>query len=125
MDPARRAGLRHGVVHLPVLVADRRRGRARIIEEDVTRRLVRLAFEEVALVEAIERRLDDAGILTCLDLLLQPVALGTAGDVDKGRKPVKRGKQLIDDRARLDVARASGRPAGRDSRLPKPRLSGP
>ena len=92
-DPAGRPRLRHGVVHLPVLVAHRRRRRARVVEEVVARRLVRRAFEIVALVEAIERRLDDAGILAVLDLLLQPVALGAAGDVDQRRQPVERGEQ--------------------------------
>src|SRR5580692_11183188 len=36
-DPARRTRLRHGVVHLPVLVANRRWRRAREIEEEVAR----------------------------------------------------------------------------------------
>ena len=107
-DPAGRPGLRHGVVHLPVLVAHRRRRRAREIEEVVARRLLRLAFEVVALVEAVERGLDDAGVLAGLDLLLQPVALGPAGDVDQRGHPVERGKQLVLDRARLDVRPASG-----------------
>src|SRR5262245_57249156 len=69
-DPAFWAGLRHGVVHLPVLVAYRRRRRAREIEEVVARRLGRLAFEVVTLVDAIERGFDDARILATFDLLL-------------------------------------------------------
>ena len=82
-------GCDHGVVHLPVLVAHRRRRRAGVVEEDVARRLLRLAFEVVALVDAVERGLDDAGILAGLDLLLQLVALGAAGDVDQRRQPVE------------------------------------
>ena len=85
--------LRHGVVHLPVLVAHRRRRRARVVEEDVARRFLGRAFQIVALVDAVERRLDDAGILAGLDLLLQVVALGPAGDVDERRQPVERGEQ--------------------------------
>jgi hypothetical protein len=41
-----------------------------------------------------ERRLDDPGILARLDLFLQRVALGTAGDVDEGRQPVEGGKDF-------------------------------
>ena len=104
-DPAGRPGLRHGVVHLPVLVAHRGRRRAREVEEVVARRLVRLAFEVVALVYAIERGFDDARVLAGLDLLLQPVALRPAGDVNKRRQPVERGEQLVLDRPRLDVSR--------------------
>ena len=37
--------------------------------------------------------------------VLQPVILGTAGDVDQRRQPVQRREQLVLDRARLDVAR--------------------
>src|SRR5258708_33764288 len=42
-------GAHHRVVELPVLVAHRRRERARIVEEGVARRLLRLAFQIVAL----------------------------------------------------------------------------
>ena len=59
----------------------------------------------VALVDAVERGLDDAGIPARLDLLLQVVALGPAGDVDERRQPVERREDLVLDRARLDVAR--------------------
>ena len=38
-----------------------------------------------------------------LDLLLEVVALGPAGDVDEGRQPVERCEHLVLDRARLDV----------------------
>jgi hypothetical protein len=40
--------------------------------------LVRVAFQIVALVKAIERRLDDARVLSGLELLLEPVAFGAA-----------------------------------------------
>src|SRR5262245_3590844 len=69
-DPAGRPWLRHGVVHLPVLVAHCGRRGAGEVEEVVARRLGRLAFEVVALVEAVKRGLDDAWILTTLDLFL-------------------------------------------------------
>src|SRR4029453_3380275 len=95
-DPASRPGLRHGVVHLPVLVAHRGRGRSREIEEVITRRLVGLALEKIPLVEAVQRGLDDARVLALLDLLLQPVALWTTGDV------LQRRKQLAVYRPRLD-----------------------
>ena len=45
------------------------------------------------------------GYLPGLDLLLQLVALGTAGDVDERGHPVEGGEQLVLDRARLDVPR--------------------
>jgi hypothetical protein len=41
-----------------------------------------LAFQVVTLVDAIERGLDDVGLLTGLDLLLQHFAFRPAGDVD-------------------------------------------
>jgi len=44
----------------------------------VARRLGRLAFKVVALIEAVEGGLDDARILAGLDLLLEIVALGPA-----------------------------------------------
>ena len=84
-DPAGRPRLRHGVVHLPVLVAHRGRRRPREIEEVVPRRFFRRAFEIGALVEAVERRLDDAGVLAVLDLRSQTVILGAAADVDQRR----------------------------------------
>src|SRR5262249_59963482 len=43
------------------------------------------------------------GIVTGLDLLLQTVALGPAGDVDECGHPVERGEQLVLDRSRPDV----------------------
>ena len=104
-DPALRPGLRHGVIHLPVLVADGGRRRARVVEEIVAGRLIGFPFEEVALVDAIERGLDNAWILAGLDLLFQAVALGAARDIDEGWQPVERCKQLVDDRAGLDVPR--------------------
>ena len=77
----------------------------REIEEDIARRLVGLAFEILALVDAVERRLDDARVFAFLDLLLQFIALGAAGDVDQRRQPVESGVQLVLDRAWLDVSR--------------------
>src|SRR6185436_35663 len=79
--------------------------RAREVEEVIARRLVGLALEQVALVEAIERRLDDAGVLTRLDPLLQPLALRTAGDVHQRGHPVEGGEQLVVHRTRLDDPR--------------------
>src|SRR5262249_61331293 len=76
-----RAGRHHRVVHLPVLVAHRRGLRPAVVEEDLARRLLARAFQVGALIDAIERRLDDARILAGLDLLLQPIALGAARDV--------------------------------------------
>src|SRR5262245_40674717 len=49
-------------IHLPVFVAYGRRFRAGIVEEGVSRRLVRLACQIVNLVDAVQRRLDDAPI---------------------------------------------------------------
>src|SRR5262245_54848897 len=59
----------------------------------------------VALVEAVERGLDDAGISSGLDLLLQLVALRPTSDVHQRGKPIESGEQLSVDCARLDDAR--------------------
>ena len=64
----------HGVIEFPVFVAHRRRLGSRIVEEGVARRLVALTLQVVALVNAIQRCLDDARVLAGLDLLLEPVA---------------------------------------------------
>src|SRR5262245_2529707 len=61
---ATRAGANHRIVELPVLVPHGRRLRTGVIEEGVAYG-VGLALEVVALVEAVERRLDDTGILAC------------------------------------------------------------
>src|SRR5262249_56932084 len=93
------------VAQLLVLVAGRRWRRPGEVEEDVARRFCRAAFEIVALIKAIERGLDDARILTGLDLLLEPVAFRSASDIDKRRHPVEGSEQLAEDRAWLDMAR--------------------
>jgi hypothetical protein len=62
--------------------------RAGVVEEDLARRFVR-AFEIGALIHAVERGLDDAGIASSLDLLLQRVAFRAARDVDQSRQPVE------------------------------------
>ena len=57
------------------------------------------------MVKAVERRLDDAGIFTGLDPLLQPVALGAARDIREGGHPVESGEQPVrarDAKALLD-----------------------
>ena len=91
-DPAGRTGLRHVVIHLPVLVAHRRWRRAGEVEEVIARRFWRLAFEVIALVEAVERRLNDALIFAFLDFLFQRFAFGAVGDVDQRWHPVERGE---------------------------------
>src|SRR4026209_2473159 len=70
-DEARRVFGRDREIHLPVLVAHRRRVRAGIVEEGIARRLRRTSREIFGLVDAIERRPYDAGILAGLDQLLQ------------------------------------------------------
>src|SRR5208337_545775 len=104
-EPSGRSPWRHRVIHLPVLVAHRGGRRAREVEEDITRRVLRRAFEIGELIEAVEPGLDDAGVLAGLDLLVQVVALGTAGDINKRGQPVEGGKHFFFDRARLDVTR--------------------
>src|SRR6476646_10980688 len=69
-NPACRPGLRHCVVHLPILVANRRRRSSGKIEEVIPSRFVRLALQIVALVEAIQGRLNNAGILASFDLFV-------------------------------------------------------
>ena len=82
-------------IHLPILVAHRGRGRAGIVEEDFARGLFGLSLQVVALIEAVERRLGDAGIGAGLDLFLESVALGAAGDVDERGKPVEGRENLV------------------------------
>src|SRR5205085_3896078 len=79
----------HRVVELPVLVAYRRRLRSRVVEEHFACRFLRRAFEIGALVDAVESRLDDAGVTSGLDLLLESVTFQTAGDVDQRRQPIE------------------------------------
>src|SRR4029450_4206856 len=76
-----------------------------MIEECVARGLLALSLQVVALIDAVERGLDDARVAAALDLFLEAVALGPAGDVDERRQPVERREDLVLDRARLDVAR--------------------
>src|SRR5208337_5331755 len=56
-----------------------------------------------ALVEAVERRLDDPGVLPRLDLLPQLIALGATGDVDERGQPVQRCKHFGPDLPWFDV----------------------
>src|SRR5262249_56206143 len=86
----------HGEVHFPVLSPDRRRVLAGVVEERIARR-VRLPFQEAALVDAVGRGLDDAGILPRLDLLLQPITLWATSDVDECGQPVEGGEHLVLD----------------------------
>jgi hypothetical protein len=44
----------------------------------------------VGLVDTIERGLDNAGIITLLDLIFQPVAFWAAGDFNERGQPVER-----------------------------------
>jgi hypothetical protein len=60
-DEARRGFGRDREIHLPILVAHRRRVRAGIVEEGIARRLLRPAGQIIDLVHAVERRLHDAG----------------------------------------------------------------
>src|SRR6266436_2540700 len=76
---ARRGFRRDREIHLPIFVAHRGRVRTGIVEEGVARRFLGLSLQVVALIDAIERRLDDPGIAAGLDPLLQSVALGAAG----------------------------------------------
>src|SRR6266481_3331501 len=80
---ARRGFRRDREIHLPIFVAHRGRVRTGIVEEGVARRFLGLSLQVVALIDAIERRLDDPGIAAGFDLLLQAVALGATGDVDE------------------------------------------
>src|SRR5262245_12357721 len=103
--PAIRPWLRHVVVHLPVLIAHRRRRGSRVVEEEIAGRLFRSPGQVVDLIDAIERGLDNARILSGLKLLLEPFALRAAGDLDEGWQPVERGEQLVLHRARPNDAR--------------------
>src|SRR5262249_13992630 len=67
--------------------------------------LIRLACQVIVLVDAVERRLDDAGVLPGLDLLLQPVSRRTAGYMYHRGYPVERGEKLVKHRARRNDAR--------------------
>src|SRR4029077_8456873 len=93
------------VIEFPVFVAHRRWLGSRIVEEGVARRLLALTLQVVALVNAIQRCLDDALVLAGLDLLLEPVAPGPASDVNERRHPVQGREYLLQDCAWLDVFR--------------------
>src|SRR5690242_15731233 len=67
--------------------------------------MLRRAFEIGALVEAVEHGLSDARVLAALDLLVQVVTLGTAGDINEGGHPVEGCEHFLFHSARLDVAR--------------------
>ena len=84
---------------------------------------MRLTFEEVALVDAVECRLHDAGVLAGLDLLLQSVALRAAGDVDEGGHPVERGEDLVLDGAGPDDAWPADHHRGAHAALPGGQLA--
>ena len=105
VEPAIRARAGHRVVELPVLVAHGGERRARIVDERLAGRLVGLAGQIVDLIDAGQLRLDEVRILAGLDLLVQLVALGTAGDFGERRHPVEGREHFLVDRARLDVAR--------------------
>src|SRR6266566_3951614 len=70
-DEARRGFGRDREIHLPILVAYRRRVAAGIVEEGVARGLFGLPLQVIALIDAVQGGLDDTGILAGLDLLLQ------------------------------------------------------
>jgi hypothetical protein len=53
--------------------------RAGIVEEDVARGLLGLSLQVVALIETVERGLDDAWVAAGLDLRLEAIALRAAG----------------------------------------------
>ena len=95
----------HPEVHLPVLVSDCRWDLVGIVEDVIARRFIRLAFQIVTLVEAVERRFDDPRISAGFDLFLQRIALRPAGDVDERGNPVEGREYLILDRPRLDLSR--------------------
>src|SRR6266536_6487618 len=67
---ARRGFGRDREIHLPILVAHRRRMGAGIVEEGVARGLVGLARQVVNLVNTVQGRLDDAFIGPFFDLRL-------------------------------------------------------
>src|SRR5262249_58446521 len=102
-DPPPPPSLRPLVIRLQILKPHRRWRCTREVVEDVSRRFLRIAFEVIALIEAIERRFDDPGILAGLNLLLEPIALLSAGNVDKRRHPVEGREQLFLDCTRLDA----------------------
>jgi hypothetical protein len=75
-------------------------GSLRRIEEEIARRIVRPAFKTGSLVEAVERRLDGAGILAGFNLL-QAIAPVTTGDVDRRRQSNQVPSQSTADRLHL------------------------
>src|SRR6266536_3873077 len=63
-EEARRGFGRDREIHLPILVAHRRRVAAGIVEEGIARRLFRTSGKVLGLIDAIEPGLDDARIGT-------------------------------------------------------------
>src|SRR5262245_22198623 len=90
--PTFRPRLRDVVVHFPVLVAHRCGRRTGEEVEHLTSRLFGLPCQVVQLIDAVERGLDDAGVLACLDLLLEAVALRTTGSLHQRWHPVESGE---------------------------------
>src|SRR5450631_1584475 len=74
----------HGVIELPVLIADGRWNAALVVEEVIAIAL-RLALEERELIDTGEFSLLDAGVLTGHNLIVQFVALGAAGNFHERR----------------------------------------
>src|SRR5882724_7530282 len=104
-EEARRGFGRDREIHLPILVAHRRRVAAGIVEEGVARRLLRFAGQIVDLVHAIELGLDDAWIGAGHDPLVQRIALVSARDLDERGEPVERREDVVLDGPGLDDAR--------------------
>src|SRR5678815_1601627 len=94
----------HREVDFPVLIAHGRRNRASVVKERIARRFLRLASQIVELVHPLKFGLDDALIFALHDLRLEVVALGTTGDFDKSRHPIVGREDIVEDRARLDMA---------------------
>ena len=98
--------------------------RTAVVEEVIARGFA-LALQVGALVEAIERRLDDARILAGLDLLFQSVASRATGDVNEGGQPVQHREDLVVGGARLDVSGPTGHHRDSHAAFPGGQLAAP
>src|SRR6185436_195540 len=77
----------------------------------------------VELVDPLKLGLDDAGIPALHDLLVEVITFCATGDFNKGRQPVVRCEDVVQDGARLDFARPANDTRSAHAALPGGQLA--
>ena len=116
-------GAHHGVVELPVLVADGGGETSLVVEEGVAIAF-RFAGEVGELVKAIELGFHDAIVFAVHDLLIEVVVLGSAGDLDEGGEPIEGGEHVFEDGSGLDDAGPADDAGGAHAAFPGGEFTG-